>query len=189
MRDFYNLNKGTLKANFKKDVLDHVINKPFANDPDMRNVMFQEYVKDEHNNSPERYEKYDTIKISNQKPGGGEIQFDPDRRVVPEVNLPAEPDYSVPEPEIAQPDINVPDIITQEEIEEIRKTHPDEAAVMERLIKMSPAYRNQTGPRRGLTEEDKMIMETILAIWPAPDGFDLMKPIGKIPGIIQKLGR
>lgn len=58
MLNFYKKNKQALNKNFKYDVLDHVNNKPFANDQDMRKVMFQEYVKDEHNNYPERYVDY-----------------------------------------------------------------------------------------------------------------------------------
>ena len=138
MSDFYKNNHTLLWKNFEIDVL-----APFENDIDMDDpgtisTLFSDYAQREKNNNSEAY-----VNISQEIPVLGSIQFDPERKIVPEVRISSVPDYGVPMPDriVDRPIEKHSNTITQDDIERMREIDPNVAMKMEELLKNAPHYK------------------------------------------------
>ena len=165
MSDFYKKNHSKLWKNFEIDVL-----APFQNDIDMDDpgtisTLFSDYAQREKNNNSEAY-----VDISQESPVIGSIQFDPERKIVPEVRIPSVPDYGVPMPKVEE-DYHVfyePNKSHHnEKYIERRIRNPDEAKVFDKVVEAVPSFQHDNiGPE--MDERNQAILQGIIDLFPSP---------------------
>lgn len=201
MTDFYQRNYEQLRQNFEKEVLEPYGKEPHLQTAEDIDLAFGSYAEEEELRNKFRYNDLPDVDIS-------AIQEKNDQELM-ERNLQVPDEYGQPQDPIpeARPELEwdyrptfdeTDEMKTQRIIQDTAKNRRDNAYIAKRIqfpglakhfdsiTRINPRIK-QNSLGRLYTEEDEILHDYILSLWPSPDIYDAIRPAQKLPGLINKL--